>query len=347
MSRLDELKKQYPELNLSFFDLFVRLDKSKSYKYLPVFCKIFGKRFNVKEHYPHEEKDNMVETIKKYLDEKGVQSDDLSPNSRLFLQSLFEFYPLEYFSTMKDFMFYMEKNQIDNKDVTSYASIDDVRKSVSLASIKEFTKELESQIIKEFEDETWVAVRPLTFAASAKYGASTRWCTTYQKEKNYFERYWRNGVLVYFINKQTGYKFAGYKELSGGNEISFWNAEDNRVDLLNLEIDDYMFTVLKNIFKSEQTNKNLSSDEIQVQVHIECIADYQKMEAVHAIEPIEVEEPRNIENTRGLLRRYINEQLRNEQPDEGPEEEMMVMAEGLRDVLQEATNEMMTPTMRA
>ena len=39
--------------------------------------------------------------------------------------------------------------------------------------------------IKEYEDERWLILRPLTFSASAKYGSSTRWCTTYQKEKNY------------------------------------------------------------------------------------------------------------------------------------------------------------------
>ena len=53
--------------------------------------------------------------------------------------------------------------------------------------MKELAKELEGQIIKEYEDEKWVALRPLTFSSSAKYGSSTRWCTTYQKEKNYLQ----------------------------------------------------------------------------------------------------------------------------------------------------------------
>ena len=49
MSRLDELKKQYPELNITVFDMMTRLDTSKSYKYLPLMCKIFGKRYNPSE----------------------------------------------------------------------------------------------------------------------------------------------------------------------------------------------------------------------------------------------------------------------------------------------------------
>jgi hypothetical protein len=143
--------------------------------------------------------------------------------------------------------------------------------------MKELTKDLEGQVIKEFEDEKWVILRPLTFSASAKYGSSTRWCTTYQKEKNYFEKYWRKGILVYFINKKTGYKFAGYKGLSGDDEFSFWNSEDNRVDYLDVDADDYLFPIVRRIFKSESTNKNLSSDEIQEQVHKECIESYEKI----------------------------------------------------------------------
>ncbi|MFN9959911.1 MAG: hypothetical protein ACK55I_43050, partial [bacterium] len=129
-------------------------------------------------------------------------------------------------------------------------------------------------------------VRPLTFSASAKYGAGTRWCTTYQKEKVYFEKYLRNGVLVYFINKKTGYKFAGFRELSN-KEMSFWNSADNRVDYLDLEIDDYMFTTVRKIFSSQLSNKNLSSDEIQEQVHSECISEYPKVMPISVEEPVE------------------------------------------------------------
>jgi hypothetical protein len=174
-------------------------------------------------------------------------------------------------------MRYMDKGLIDNNDVTSYKDIDDVRGAVTLASMKEYNKDLEGQVIKEFEDEKWLAVRPLTFSASAKYGASTRWCTTYQREKNYFEKYWRRGILVYFINKQSGYKFAGYKGLEGDSEFNFWNSEDSRIDYLEIDADDYLFPVVRKIFKSVDTNKNLSSNEIQEQVHNECLSAHEKM----------------------------------------------------------------------
>jgi hypothetical protein len=169
----------------------------------------------------------------------------------------------------------MDHNQIENKDVTSYKSIEDMRGAITLASIKEFTKEMENQVIREYEDETWIAVRPLTFTASAKYGAGTRWCTTYQREKVYFERYWRQGILCYFINKKTGYKFAGYKSLQD-REMSFWNADDSRIDFLDVTIEDYMFSTVKRIFSSHYTNKELCSESIQKQVQDECIEMYEK-----------------------------------------------------------------------
>jgi hypothetical protein len=190
-----------------------------------------------------------------------------------------------------------------------------------LASIKEYTKDLENQIIKEYEDEKWVAVRPLTFSASAKYGSSTRWCTTYQREKQYFEKYWRKGILVYFINKQSGYKFAGFKGLNGDAEFSFWNAEDSRIDYLDVNADDYLFPIVRKIFKSEQTNKNLSSDEIQQQVHEECLSAHEKMRVEYLSEnedvtqlevPVsEMEQPEeptnNFQREMDRLRELLNE----------------------------------------
>jgi hypothetical protein len=276
MSRLDELKKQYPELNISFFDLMKKLDTSKSYKYLPLICKLFSKRFDVKQQFGKDDYSKTMLEVQSALLSRNISTNNLTDNQMYILWQLSDYQHIELFTTLKDFIYYMEKNQIENNDVTSYSSVEEMRGAVTLASIKEFDKEMSNQIIREYEDETWIAVRPLTFGASAKYGAGTRWCTTYQKEKNYFERYWRQGILVYFINKKTGYKFAGFKSLQD-KEMSFWNSNDSRVDYLDVEIDDYMFSKVKKIFSSEFTNKNLCSDEIQEQVHNECIHEYEKM----------------------------------------------------------------------
>ena len=162
----------------------------------------------------------------------------------------------------------MENNLIDKKDVTSYSSFDEIYHQISKAQMKNFEKSLYTQIHNEYEDDTWLVIRPLTFESSLKYGASTKWCTTSGNNPQHFVRYWKKGILVYFINKITGYKFAGYKELKSINpEFSFWDVQDSRIDSLQLGIEDYMFGVIKKIFASTQSNENLCSDEQKKQVY--------------------------------------------------------------------------------
>jgi hypothetical protein len=96
--------------------------------------------------------------------------------------------------------------------------------------------------------------------------------------------------LCYFINKKSGYKFAGYKSLND-KEMSFWNADDTRIDFLDVNIEDYMFPNVKKIYSSQYTNKNLCPNEIQEQVHLECIEMYEKK----MCEPIPMEETEVVE----------------------------------------------------
>lgn len=273
MSRIKELKEKYPQLNVSLFDIMTRIDISKSNKYLPLICKLFSKRFDVNQQYGVD-LENGVKDLKSRLINCGVDIDGLTPDQLSVMVHFLDYYNHDNLNSISQFMDYMEKGLIENKDVLTYNDLDSIKGAITLASMREWTKDLEGEVIKEYEDDKWLIVRPLTFAASTKYGAATRWCTTYQKEKQYFEKYWRQGVLVYFINKISGYKFAGYRSLNGDNELSFWTAEDNRVDYLFLDVEEYLFPIVRKIFSSKDTNKNLCSAEIQEQVHEECISGY-------------------------------------------------------------------------
>ena len=287
MSRLTEIKKQYPELNITIIDLFNKIDGTKSYKYLPLLCKIFGQRFSPKI-YSKDERLIVESDHKSTLMTYGIPTDGISFNEMYAIRDILELFNRSDIQTFIQFKELMEKGVIENKDITSYKDIEELGGAITLSMIKENEKELEGQAIKVFEDEKWLAVRPLTFQASSKYGSGTKWCTTYKKEKNYFEKYWRTGILVYFINKKTGYKFGGFKELDKGGELSFWNSADSRVDYLELETDDYLFPIVRKIFKSEDTNKNLCSNEIQEQVHTECINKYDDMFLVQDLtEPLD------------------------------------------------------------
>ena len=94
--------------------------------------------------------------------------------------------------------------------------------------------------------------------------------------------------------------------MNDDNEFSFWNAEDNRVDYLDLETDDYLFPIVRKIFKSNATNKNLCSDEIQEQVHTECLRPYERMRIEYSEDDIAapLEQPQEVmsEQTHNHLR---------------------------------------------
>ena len=279
MSRLTEIKKQYPELNITVIDIFNMIDKSKTYKYLPLLCKIFGKQFsNKSKHGQH--LNEVIKEQKEYVLEFGISPDDLTENELFTMVRFLGDFNDNDFKVFNQFINYINKDLILNKDVTSYSSIDDIRGAVTLATLKEDEKMLEGQVIREYEDDTWLAVRPLTFNSSAKYGSNTKWCTTFSREKSYFEKYWRSGILIYFINKKTGYKFASYKSLLDyDKELSFWNQEDSRTDYLDIEIDDYMFPIVKNMLKSTNTNKSLCDESIVKQVETECGYNVKKLSA--------------------------------------------------------------------
>jgi len=270
MSRLDELKKQYPELNVTVLDFLQKMDPTNTYKYLPLLCKILGVSFNVKRYEGEEDYGSMTLEIKSRLLRCGLNLDKIDEKEMQMHLFFIEFMNINHLETIGEFIQMMEKNQILNKDLTSYSGFTEIQNALSLSKIKLCEKELRTQVYKEFENEAWLVIRPLTFESSSKYGASTRWCTTSSSNKEYFAKYWSNGILLYVINKITGNKFAIYKELVRSSELSFWNSEDNRVDSMDLNIDDFLYQKLKEILKSDKKNKDFCTDEIRSLVEREC-----------------------------------------------------------------------------
>ena len=271
MSKITEIKKQYPELNISVIDLFSKFDGTKTNKYLPLLCKLFSYRFQPKKMWGNQDSVSEMKHIKsRMVDEHQFNIDGMSDNEIYSYYVLMDYFNSEDIRDINLFRKFNERGLIPNNDVTSYQTFEEIRASVGLASLKDDEKIMKSQVVKEYEDDIWLALRPLTFGSSSKYGAGTKWCTTYHNDKQYFQRYWKRGILVYFINKVNGLKFAVFKSLDNEKELSFWNASDSRVDFLELEIDDYMFPIVRKILKSDKTNKDLCTMKIQLQVEIEC-----------------------------------------------------------------------------
>ena len=269
MSKIDTLKKQFPELNMSLIDIFQMMDPTKSNKYLQLFCKLFSKRY--RDILVSGDKHDINE-LTKTIENIGIDSKGISiPQMNLIRVLLYEQYHMSTFYDIKNFIDFMERGLIPQNDVGKYSTLEDINCAVSLASLKQMEKDMAKQVVKVYDDENWLAVLPLTFESSVKYGAGTKWCTTYSKEKHYFAKYWNRGILIYFINKKTGYKFAAFKDDS---ELTFWNASDNRTDYLDLTIEDYMFPIVKKLLKSGKTNSDYLDYDERIKVCKECSVMY-------------------------------------------------------------------------
>ena len=71
-----------------------------------------------------------------------------------------------------------------------------------ILSKREKEREAKKEAEKIFEDGDVIGVKALTHNASCYYGSGTRWCTAGQ-QPDYFNKYTRDGKLIYFIDKSN------------------------------------------------------------------------------------------------------------------------------------------------
>ena len=253
MSRLDELKKQYPELNVTMFDMMTRIDTSKSYKYLPLLCKIFGQKLNPKKCWGDDYL-NGISDVQSNLINKGISTDGLNDGQMFYISNyIAEQFSIDTYATLKEFMDYMEKGQVENKDISTYKDLDDVRGAVTLASMKELTKGLEGQVIKEYEYEKWVIEQ---MKQSVTDLMNT---TSWTKDK--FEPEERiNCVLQIQIKTIPSLgNYTGYIQVQSTRPA--FNSNYNSV-LFNFQDDNLIFSYSRNtplLFSANQYRDNLSS----------------------------------------------------------------------------------------
>lgn len=278
MSRFETLKKQFPHLSISILDILKEIDGTESYKYLQLLCKLFK--------LPELGSDNEINERLNNLQLK-VSDNHMVNNTKIRLTEYFRESDIHTFNKFKE---YNERGLVNQKDITKYSNFSDLSAAISLAEIKEYQKINEKKTIREFEDDKWLIVKPLSFESSIKYGSNTRWCTTYKHEKEYFFKYCQNGMLLYVINKETGVKFAMFHDLTTKKpETSFWDCEDVRQDLIDLDIDDYIISELRKMKRSAKKNiEYLTKSEI-LELATEChcihrLSDYNDVK-LHALDP--------------------------------------------------------------
>lgn len=259
MSRIDELKKQNPLFGINLIDLINNLVSKP--KYTEMMVNLIKYKFDSQESHA---KDIRNELIREY----HISEDKVNEMSFFELQNshrvITDFIGYSNFTTLTKFIEMNERKLIENSDLTSYKTFQELELQMSLAELKLVDKEMEKQIEKLFENDEWLVLKPLSYLSSKKYGASTKWCTASDREPDYFYKYIKRGLLIYVINKKTGDKVAGFKNIDSSyeRETSFWNITDQRVDSLETGLPNHIMDIFKDQFHNVKvTNWDSLTDE--------------------------------------------------------------------------------------
>jgi len=319
MSKIRELKSNTNN-TLNFIDVLELFSPDKKSKYTETLLRLMNRTKNYNDHV-----DDMKRDILSKFD--FIKMEDLdkfgSLQTMLMYNFVNAFFNEEDLKNFRRFAEYNERGLITQNDLTKYKSLEDIIQQLNIAEIKVDSKGLENEIVKVFEDDEWLLIRPLTYLASKKYGSNTKWCTTQSDNPEYFLKYTKKGVLIYCINKVTGYKVASFYSLEKNDpEFSFWNQKDAKIDSLDSELTDELRKIIQTVSKGidAKTNRFLLSDDQRIKEENFLRKGMKSINLYNSSEP----QPPEVERTR---RGRIGEAIRRENMEQQPEEDMDVEEE--------------------
>jgi len=244
MGKIDRLSKEHPEFNVNLLDLIRKLDPSTTGKFMPFLIKqvtaaIKGIGNGKKDNDSNTE--NIINTL--YPEANYVER-------FMMLLLVFNTLDADKLFALWEFETHMNENRIEQKDITKYQSWNDIINAVFIAELKSKEKILRKQIDVIYDKDGWLVIKPLSFESSLAYGAGTKWCTAMKNNPSYFYQYSERGMLIYVINKMTGYKVAMFVELNeklNGKklDISFWDTVDIKTESMELDIPAEILSELK------------------------------------------------------------------------------------------------------
>ena len=334
MSKIDELKKQNPLFGINLIDLINNLVSKP--KYTEMMVNLIKNKFDSQESHINDIRNELIREYK--------MTEDKVNNMPFFEvlnyhRIISDFIGYSNYTTLTKFIEMNERKLIENSDLTSYKTFQELELQMSLADLKLVDKEMEKQIEKLFENDDWLVLKPLSYLSSKKYGASTKWCTSSDREPDYFYKYVKRGLLIYVINKKTGDKVAGFKNIDSSyeRETSFWNITDQRVDSLETGLPNHIMDIFKDQFHNVKvTNWDSLTDEERNRQILWLENEYygQKKSSGDRLMPraagMRAENPvRMLENIQVDLDAAINEVMTEEYMGydtemEGPISEMMI-----------------------
>jgi hypothetical protein len=226
MSRIDRLKEQHPELNITIVDMLAAVDPTDTYKYTEFLIKMFKKSFTGNE------KENIALTL----------GTDLVGD--------------KYSKNLNEFEEHVKANRIQKKDISQYTSFDEIKEQVKMAEEIVKQKELEKQIEKLFEDDEYIVLIPLTKESNQIYGSNTKWCTT-MESGGYWEKYSENYKIIFVLNKQTGKKIAISKGIYSVEGVKVWDQMDNDINIFETNIPSNIYEVISKSLSITDTNQEI------------------------------------------------------------------------------------------
>jgi len=209
MARIKDLKPQNPTYKIDVIDVLSSMDPTKSNKYLPFMIKCTA---------------DWVEWINNELKNETFK---------------------EMFEVIKDFEDLSQRNLLENKDIYSYESNQDIIEAVKTAKEKitrSEVKKKETEVL--FEDNRWLVVYPLSTRSSNLYGKGTKWCVSSEDNNygKYYKQYTENGSLVFVIDKtikESEYRTNDFAKVAFHNDrkkndgITLWDIKDKQMGVGN------------------------------------------------------------------------------------------------------------------
>jgi len=300
MSRIKELRTN-EDYNLNIVSILEMFSPEGKSKYTETLLRMMKNTPNLKEH----SKEIKLVLIDKFPFIEKSKLDLMSDIQMMLLYKFIDgFFNMEDLQKYRKFCEYNERNLIEENDLTKYKSFDQMIAAMGVAEMKSEEKELETQVIKIHEDSEWLLIRPLTFKSSCKYGANTKWCTTTEHNQEYYNKYAKRGVLVYCINKKTGYKVAAFYSLDKNEpEFSYWNQKDTRIDSTDSNLPLELIGFIRDYVKDPKVKSNtamLSGDQKKKELgngRKSAISERVASAVRRAQEEIEVSEPMVMEES--------------------------------------------------
>lgn len=267
MAKLSEIKQKNPELNFSLIDFLTLVDTSDTNKFVPMMINCINSEFKKRITTREIQFNNLrMDKIKsKFLESKK----DLN-----YIEPFIDFFNHILLDTcgkdiILDFMDLYQRNYVENLDLNTISDLDQLREIYNKAHSKFIANTSHKEVVKLIDDQEWLVVRPLTYESSRAYGAGTKWCTTSKDSPHHFFRYYSQGILIYCINKITGYKVAVFWDVNDESSPTFWNVLDNQIDSMMTELPPYILKHIRNLPKT--SNKSLCDEKtLQINAKYDC-----------------------------------------------------------------------------